>query len=109
MVHDLCRGEEARVHPLTRFLVVYELRAGGCPVRCPHVMVNGPYVLICHVAFKPSGFVSVVIVKRVRVVFRRGHVTALVRTGGIAHTRGVRGREGGCRGGWEGGGGYVRG
>ena len=78
MVHDLCRGEEARVHVLTRFLVVYELRAGGCPVRCPCVVVNGPYMLMCHVAFKPLGFVSVVVVERIHVVFRRGHVTALV-------------------------------
>jgi hypothetical protein len=70
VVHNLSRGEEARVHILTQFLMVYELRAGECPVCCPRIVVNGPYMLVYHVAFKPSGFVSVVVVKRIRVVFR---------------------------------------
>ena len=54
-------------------------------------MVNGPFVLGYPVAFEPSGFVSVVVVpvvERVRMVFQHGHVTSLVRAGGIVR-RGV--------------------
>ena len=69
VVHDLCRSEEAGVHILPCFFVVYELGVGECPVCCPHVVVNGPFVLVCPVMFEPSGFVVVVpVVGHVRVL-----------------------------------------
>ena len=78
VVRDLCRSEETGVYVLTRFLVVYELRAGECPVCCPHVVVSEPFVLRHPIVFEPSGFVGVApVIGHVR-VFRRGHVTLLV-------------------------------
>jgi hypothetical protein len=103
VVRDLCRGEEIGVNIFTRFFMVYELWAGECSVRCPRVEVDGPFMLGYPVAFEPSGFISVVVVERVRTVFRRDHVTLLVRTGGLAR---VGGRCGAGRG-WEGDGGDV--
>jgi hypothetical protein len=79
--------------------VIYKLRVGECPICCPCTVVNGPFMLGYPVTFEPSGFVSVVVmpvVERVHVVFRRGHVTSLVRVGGIARVGGRRGREGVC-------------
>jgi hypothetical protein len=89
VVRDLCRGEETRVYILTQFLEVNKLCGGGCPVCCPRVVVSGLFVLGCPVAFEPSGFVVVVsVVEHLRVIYRRGHVTSLVRTGGIVRVGG---------------------
>ena len=68
-MRDLCRGEETWVYIFTQFLVVYELRVGRCPICCPRVVINGPYMFVYHVAFKPSGFVSIVVVEHICMVF----------------------------------------
>jgi hypothetical protein len=46
VVCNLCRSEEAGVYILPCFFVVYKLGAGECLIRCPHVVVNGPFVLV---------------------------------------------------------------